>query len=88
MDHETVNNWESALTPEQREQLAALRARKCRVEALFVPGNAAFERPSMLRLSVIVDHLLLASQDEEYSVASAFDAVYKEAIQRLMLPQP
>ena len=87
MNHETVENWEATLLPEQREQLAALRDRKCRVTALFLPPDQQRDRPGMLRLSVIVDHVVLATQDETHSVPAAFDNVYREAIQRLMLPK-
>lgn len=88
MNAETVQHWEAALRPEQHEQLAALRARKCSVEAQFVPSDEERDRPPLLRLRVIADSFLLASHDEARSVTAAFEAVYNEAMQRLRLPEP
>ncbi|PYE53830.1 hypothetical protein [Deinococcus yavapaiensis] len=86
MDHERVETWEAALSDEQRERLAALRARKCRVEAVFVSADEQNGIPAHVRLSAVIDHVLLAVQHEQNDIGAAFDVLYLEVETKLTLP--
>lgn len=85
MDEQQVEQWEQQLSPEQQEQLRELRARKCRVEMVLVPDKAGAGTASYVRVSVTVDHVLLASARATDDLSSAFDEVYRETNQKLKL---
>ncbi|PYE51068.1 hypothetical protein [Deinococcus yavapaiensis] len=87
MNYEDVKTWESALSPRQREKLAMLRFRKCQVEAVYARGDERHGVPPSLRLSVVVDDMLLASRRETHDIRPAFDAVYVEAVMQLPPPE-
>ncbi|PYE50975.1 hypothetical protein [Deinococcus yavapaiensis] len=66
-------------TDDQRERLASLRARKCRVEAVFVRGDKAYGIPPHLRLSLTAARVLIFVQYEPHDVRAAFDALYDDS---------
>ncbi|PYE50973.1 hypothetical protein [Deinococcus yavapaiensis] len=83
-----MNTWERALTDEQREKLEALRARHCKVEAVFVAADAAKGIEAHVRLSVMVDSLQLAFRNEAHDIRVGFDALCHDAMVKLTLPEP
>lgn len=87
MTQETVERWEDELTPEQRERLAGLRARKCQVEAVFVPADAPKGIAAHARFTVTIDSVLLALRNEPRDLRAAFDALSHDAMVKLTLPE-